>query len=55
MEVTGIASAAVRETWRAIEIFLCAAVIYLTLSLLVTWLFAYAEGRLSPWLFREAR
>lgn len=54
MEVTGIASAAVRETWRAIEIFLCAAVIYLTLSLLVTWLFAYVEGRLSPWLFREA-
>lgn len=55
MEVTGIASAAVRETWRAIEIFLCAAVIYLMLSLLVTWLFAYVEGRLSPWLFREAR
>lgn len=55
MEVTGIASAAVRETWRAIEIFLCAAIIYLFLSLLVTWLFAYVEGRLSPWLFREAR
>ena len=55
MEVTGIASAAVRETWRAIQIFLCAALIYLFLSLLVTWLFAYVEGRLSPWLFREAR
>lgn len=54
MEITGIASAAVRETWRAIEIFLCAAMIYLFLSLLVTWLFAYVEGRISPWLLRES-
>lgn len=55
MEVTGIASAAVRETWRAIEIFLCAAAIYLALSLLVTWFFAYVEQSLSPWQFREAQ
>ncbi|MBN9235685.1 ABC transporter permease [Mesorhizobium hungaricum] len=55
MEVTGIASAAVRQTWRAIEVFLCAAIIYLVLSLLVTWSFAQVERRLSPWLFRDAR
>ena len=55
MEVTGIASAAVRQTWRALEVFLCAAVIYLALSLHVTWLIAHVEKSLSPWLFREAR
>lgn len=54
MEVTGIAAAAVRETWRAIEVFLCAAVIYLVFSLIVTWSFSYIEKRLSPWLFRWA-
>ncbi|MEI5677237.1 ABC transporter permease subunit [Mesorhizobium sp. CGMCC 1.15528] len=51
MEVTGIARAAVSETWRAVEIFLCAAVIYLALSLLVTRLSAWVERRLSPWQF----
>ncbi|MCX9000014.1 ABC transporter permease subunit [Rhizobiaceae bacterium BDR2-2] len=51
MEVTGIARAAVSETWRAVEIFLCAAAIYLALSLLVTRLSAWVERRLSPWQF----
>lgn len=54
MEVTGIARAAVSETWRAVEIFLCAAAIYLALSLLVTRLTAWAERRLSPWQFGES-
>ncbi|RWP76988.1 ABC transporter permease subunit [Mesorhizobium sp.] len=53
MEVTGIARAAASETWRAVEIFLCAAAIYLALSLLVTRLSAWAERRLSPWQFGE--
>jgi octopine/nopaline transport system permease protein len=53
MEVTGIARAAVSETWRAVEIFLCAAAIYLALSVLVTRLSAWAERRLSPWQFGE--
>ncbi|MBO9171035.1 MULTISPECIES: ABC transporter permease [Rhizobium] len=55
MEVTGIARALVSETWRAIEIFLCAAVIYLALSLLVTRAADWIERRLSPWQFGAYR
>ncbi len=49
MEVTGIARAMVSETWRAIEIFLCAALIYLALSLVVTRATVWLERYLSPW------
>lgn len=53
MDMTGIARAAISETWRAVEILLCAAVIYLAISMLVTRLSAWLEGRLSPWQFRR--
>lgn len=51
MDVTGIARAAVSETWRAVEIFLCAGVIYLVFSLIVTRASTWLERRLSPWQF----
>lgn len=51
MDMTGIARAAISETWRAVEILLCAAVIYLVISMLVTRLGIWAERRLSPWQF----
>lgn len=53
MDVTGLASAAVRSTWRAIEIFSAAAVIYIALSLLITWGFSILERRLSPWMYKN--
>ncbi|WFE75803.1 ABC transporter permease [Roseinatronobacter sp. S2] len=51
MDVTGIAREAVAETWRAVEIFLCAGLIYLVLSLIVTRLTDRIERTLSPWQF----
>tara|TARA_R110000737_G_scaffold279345_1_gene286051 strand:+ start:882 stop:1568 length:687 start_codon:yes stop_codon:yes gene_type:complete len=51
MDVTGLAREAVAETWRAIEIFLCAAAIYLVLSLIVTRAVGWLERTLSPWQF----
>ena len=36
MEVTGIAYAIISETYRALEVFLCAGAIYLTLNFLLT-------------------
>ncbi|ONG50138.1 ABC transporter permease [Pseudoroseomonas deserti] len=50
MEVTGIARAEVSATYRAIEIFLCAAVLYLVSTLLITRALRLLETRLSPWL-----
>lgn len=55
MEVTGIARALVSETWRAVGIFLCAAAIYLVLSLIVSRAFSWLEHRLSPWQFKVIR
>lgn len=56
MDMTGIARAAISETWRAVEILLCAAVIYLALSILVARGATWLERRLSPWQFgRTAR
>lgn len=54
MDMTGIARAAISETWRAVEILLCAALIYLALSLLVTRASARIERGLSPWQFGGA-
>lgn len=51
MDMTGIARAEISETWRAIEILLCAAAIYLLLSILVARLAGWVERRLSPWQF----
>jgi len=51
LDVTGLARAEVSATYRAVEIFLCAAVIYLALSLLVTRGAGWLERRLSPYKF----
>lgn len=48
MEVTGIASKLVSETFRAIEVFVCAGAIYLIINFLISRAIALAERRLSP-------
>ncbi|MGE9551443.1 ABC transporter permease [Erwinia amylovora] len=48
MEVTGIANAEVSSTYRALEVFISAAVIYLVISLVVTKALAQFEKFLSP-------
>lgn len=49
MEVTGIARAEVSETYRAIEIFLCAAVIYLVLVTVIARAVDLLENHLTPY------
>lgn len=48
MEVTGIAYAIISETYRAIEVFLCAGVIYLALNFALTRAVLALEAWLSP-------
>jgi octopine/nopaline transport system permease protein len=50
MEVTGIAHKLISQTFRAIEIFVCAGAIYLILNFLVTRAVQALEWRLSPHL-----
>ncbi len=51
MDVTGIAREAVAETWHAVEIFICAGLIYLAMSLIITRATSRVERALSPWQF----
>lgn len=51
MEMTGIADSIVSSTFRALEVFLSAAVIYLLLSMLVSKGVSMLERRLSPYYF----
>jgi octopine/nopaline transport system permease protein len=48
MEVTGIAYAIISETYRAVEVFLCAGAIYLALNFALTRAVAKLEAWLSP-------
>jgi octopine/nopaline transport system permease protein len=48
MEVTGIASKIISETFRAVEVFICAGAIYLILNFAVSRGIALLERRLSP-------
>jgi octopine/nopaline transport system permease protein len=50
MEVSGIAYAIISETYRAIEVFLCAGTIYLALNFLLTRGLAAVERWLNPHL-----
>jgi octopine/nopaline transport system permease protein len=50
MEVTGIAYAIISETYRALEVFLCAGAIYLTLNFLITRSITALERKLNPHL-----
>ena len=47
MEVTGIAQGIISQTYRAIEVFVCAGAIYLALNFAVTRALAALEHRLS--------
>lgn len=49
MEITGIARAEVSETYRAIEIFLCAAAIYLVLVTVIARAVDLLESHLTPY------
>ncbi|MCD1635357.1 ABC transporter permease subunit [Martelella mediterranea] len=51
MDITGIAREAVAETWHAVEIFMCAGLIYLAMSLIITRATSLVERTLSPWQF----
>ena len=48
MEVTGIASKIISETFRAVEVFICAGAIYLILNFAISRAIAFLERRLSP-------
>lgn len=48
LEMTGIARKMISQTYKPLEIFLIAAVFYLTLVFVVTRLVAYVEYRLTP-------
>jgi octopine/nopaline transport system permease protein len=54
MEVTGIAYAIISETYRAVEVFLCAGTIYLAITFALTRAVGFAERRLNPHLRRAA-
>lgn len=48
MEVTGVAARLISESYRAIEVFIAAGVIYLAINFLLTRALHWAEYRLSP-------
>lgn len=54
MEVTGIASKIIAETFRAVEVFACAGAIYLAINFAISRLVALLERRLSPQLHAGA-
>jgi octopine/nopaline transport system permease protein len=47
MEVTGIASRIISETYRAVEVFICAGAIYLAINFIISRGVAWLEHRLS--------
>ncbi|WP_042697348.1 ABC transporter permease [Azospirillum sp. B506] len=49
-EVTGVAQRIIAQTYRTMEVFLCAAVIYLVLNFVLVRLVGLLEHRLSPHL-----
>jgi octopine/nopaline transport system permease protein len=48
MEVTGVAHKLISESFRAVEVFLCAGAIYLTINFTVTAVFSLLERWLAP-------
>lgn len=50
LEMTGIAHQIISQTYRAIEVFICAGAIYLALNFIITRLLGLLEYRLSPHL-----
>jgi octopine/nopaline transport system permease protein len=50
MEITGLAAKIISETYRAIEVFVAAGVIYLAINFLLTRFVLWLEYRLTPYL-----
>jgi octopine/nopaline transport system permease protein len=50
LEMTGIAHQIISQTYRAIEVFVCAGALYLTLNFMITRALSGLEYRLSPHL-----
>jgi octopine/nopaline transport system permease protein len=50
MEVTGIAQRLISETFRAVEVFICAGAIYLVINFIISRAVGLLEHRLSPHL-----
>jgi octopine/nopaline transport system permease protein len=48
MDVTGLAAKIIAQTYRSVEVFACAGLIYLALTLILTRLVQLLEWRLSP-------
>jgi octopine/nopaline transport system permease protein len=53
MELTGLAHKLIAESYRAVEVFLCAGAIYLAITFVVARLIVLAERRIAPDLYIE--
>jgi octopine/nopaline transport system permease protein len=51
MELTGLAHKLISESYRAVEVFLCAGAIYLAINFVVARLIVLAERRIAPDLY----
>lgn len=49
-DVTGVAQQIIQRTYRTMEVFICAALIYLILNFIIVQIYAWLERRLSPCL-----
>ena len=47
-DVTGVAQQIIQRTYRTMEVFICAALIYLILNFIIVQIYAWIERRLSP-------
>ncbi|MBN7121631.1 ABC transporter permease [Erwinia billingiae] len=47
-DVTGVAQQIIQRTYRTMEVFVCAALIYLILNFIIVQIYAWIERRLSP-------
>ncbi len=47
-DVTGVAQQIIQRTYRTMEVFLCAAAIYLILNFIIVQLYAWLERRMTP-------
>ncbi|WP_437613210.1 ABC transporter permease [Erwinia sp. V71] len=47
-DVTGVAQQIIQRTYRTMEVFICATLIYLILNFIIVQVFAWVERRLSP-------
>lgn len=49
-DVTGVAQQIIQRTYRTMEVFVCAALIYLILNFIIVQIYAWIERRLTPQL-----